>query len=64
MGLLYIYLYLIYTYYLAPTHFDFIGYPQGKYIQILTEGTQYFTVVLNILNAASAGIDMYTFLFI
>ena len=58
-----IYIY-IYIYYLAPTHFDLNGYPQGKYIRILIEGTHWFTVVLNILNVVSAGIDTCTFLFI
>ena len=57
---IYIYIY-IYIYNLAPTHFDLNSYPQGKYIRILIESTQCCTVVLNILNVVSAGIDTCTF---
>jgi hypothetical protein len=37
---IYVYIYIyIYVYYLAPTHFDLNGYPQGEYIRIVIEDT-------------------------
>ena len=40
----------IYIYYLAPTNFDLNGQPRGK----LIEGTQNYTILLNLLNVVSA----------